>query len=54
MDEYTAWLTFVNTGRVQDYLLYNKYKKEIQNASQGDVSNESPNRWFSTERVIHR
>ena len=54
MDEYQAWMNFVNTGRVQDYLLYNKYKKEFENPSQGDVKNEVSDKWIGSKGVLHR
>lgn len=54
MDEYQAWTNFINTGSIQDYLLYNRYKRNLEKSSQGDVNDASSDKRFSSQRVMRR
>lgn len=44
MDENVAWLNFVNTGSIEDYLIYNKIKEEREKSAQEDYKNADQHR----------
>ena len=51
MNEEKAWLNFMNTGKVEDYLLYNEYKHESIKIAQEGMNNENQSQWIGREGI---
>ena len=48
-----AWQNFINTGKVQDYLLY-RYENNKLLIPREEGNNENNNNWFSSQGNGHR
>lgn len=51
MDEEKAWLNFTNTGRVEDYLLYNKYKDKCVEVVREGMKNANKGEWIGNNGI---
>ena len=47
MDEEKAWLNFTNTGKIEDYLLYNKCKHECVETMREGIADANKVKWTS-------
>lgn len=53
MNPEQAWQNFINTGKVQDYLLY-RYENYKLLTPREEENNESNNNWFSPQGKGYR
>ena len=49
MDENTAWMNFVSTGRVEDYLTYCEVKASVQNCRSQNTEDLYENQYRRTD-----